>query len=59
MYRCPVGVTSLYTVLNYRALNRLSDQEKQLFWDFKFHAILSTIFSQPSSDNQELAEDCR
>ena len=29
-------------------MNRFSDNEKQLFWNLKFHAVLSTI----------LAEDC-
>ena len=27
-------------------MNRFSDKEKQLFWDLKFYAVLSTIFSQ-------------
>ena len=27
-------------------MSRFSDQEKQLFWNLKFHAVLSTIFSQ-------------
>ena len=27
-------------------MSRFSDKEKQLFWNFKFHAVLSTIFSQ-------------
>ena len=27
-------------------MNRFSDKEKQLFWNLKFHAILSAIFSQ-------------
>lgn len=27
-------------------MSRFSDKEKQLFWNLKFHAVLSTIFSQ-------------
>ena len=27
-------------------MSRFSDEEKQLFWNLKFHAVLSTIFSQ-------------
>ena len=30
----------------YIYINRFSDKEKQLFWNLKFHAVLSTIFRQ-------------
>ena len=30
----------------YVCINRFSDKEKQLFWNLKFHTVLSTIFSQ-------------